>query len=50
MPEHPPPRVRPATPADLPEINRIYNWEVLHGVATWDIEPWALVRREQWFA
>ncbi len=42
--------VRPATEADLEAINAIYNHEVLHGTATWDIEPWSLAQRRAWFA
>lgn len=42
-------RIRPATPADLPAINRIYNDEVLRGTATWDTEPWSEQRRLAWW-
>ena len=42
--------IRPATAADLPEINRVYNDEILHRVATWDEEAWSLERRAAWFA
>ncbi|MPZ98211.1 MAG: GNAT family N-acetyltransferase [Dehalococcoidia bacterium] len=45
-----PPLVRRATMDDLPVINRIYNYEVEHGVATWDLAPWSLEQRAQWFA
>jgi phosphinothricin acetyltransferase len=41
--------IRPATEADLPAINRIYNHEILHGDATWDTEPWSLERRVAWW-
>lgn len=41
--------IRPARESDLPAINRIYNDEILHGVATWDTEPWPLERRQAWF-
>ena len=43
-------RVRPATTDDLPAIQRIYNDEILAGVATWDEEPWTMERRKAWFA
>ncbi len=43
-------RVCPATPADLPAIAAIYNDEVLHGVATFDIDPWPADRFVQWLA
>ena len=42
--------IRPATLADLPEINRVYNDEILHGVATWDEAAWNDARRAEWFA
>jgi len=41
--------VRPARQEDLPEILRIYNDEILTGVATWDEEPWTMERRRAWF-
>lgn len=41
--------IRPATPADLEAINRIHNPEILHGTATWDVEPWTLEQRREWF-
>src|SRR5262245_21482688 len=31
--------VRPATPADIPAITRIYAHAVLHGTATFELEP-----------
>src|SRR5690606_39920728 len=40
---------RRATPEDLADINRIYNHEVQHGVATWDLDPWPWERRLAWF-
>ncbi len=42
--------IRPATAADLAEINRLYNDEILHGIATWDEEAWSEERRAEWFA
>jgi len=42
--------IRPATEADLPAINAIYNHEIEHGVATWDTAPWTLAARQDWFA
>lgn len=41
--------VRQATEADVPAIRDIYNYEVLHGVATFDIETKSLEDRLQWF-
>ncbi len=43
------PIIRPARIADLPSIQRIYNREILEGVATWDIEPWTDAERLAWF-
>jgi len=33
-------KIRPATIDDLPSIAAIYNHEILHGVATFDTDPW----------
>jgi L-amino acid N-acyltransferase len=41
--------VRLATEADIPAIREIYNYEVLHGTATFDLEPRTLEDRLQWF-
>ncbi len=43
-----PPLIRLATRADLPAINDIYNDEILHGIATFDIDPWTLGQRRAW--
>jgi L-amino acid N-acyltransferase len=42
--------IRDAVAADLPDINRVYNDEILTGVATWDEEPWPVEKRAAWFA
>lgn len=42
-------KVRPACEADLEAINRIYNHEIVHGTATWDIEPWTMDQRRAWW-
>ncbi len=34
--------------SDLAAIQRIYNHEILHGTATWDIEPWSDDERRLW--
>lgn len=47
---HPAVRLREAGPHDLDVINAIYNQEVLHGVATWDVQPWSAERRAAWYA
>ncbi len=41
--------VRDATEADVPAILDIYNYEVLHGTATFDVEPKTLEDRLLWF-
>jgi L-amino acid N-acyltransferase len=41
--------VRPATEADVPAITGIYNYEVVNGWATFDIEPKTLEDRLAWF-
>jgi phosphinothricin acetyltransferase len=41
--------IRRARSGDLEAINIIYNHEVEHGVATWDLEPWTLQERVAWF-
>jgi phosphinothricin acetyltransferase len=41
--------VRPATEADVPAILDIYNYEILHGTATFDVEPKSLEDRLEWF-
>lgn len=33
------PRLRTATPADLPAMTAVYNHAVTHGVSTFDVEP-----------
>ncbi len=43
------PQIRPATEADLPAINEIYNREIREGVATWDLEEWSAEVRLAWF-
>ena len=41
--------IRPAVVADLPALVEIYNYEVLHGVATFDTEPQTAETRMGWF-
>lgn len=41
--------VRVATEDDVPTILDIYNHEILHGAATFDIEPKSLGDRLEWF-
>jgi phosphinothricin acetyltransferase len=45
-----PATLRPSTPGDLPAIQRIYAWHVLHGTGTFELEPPTLdemVRRRE---
>lgn len=42
-------RVRPTTEEDVPEIREIYNYEILHGTATFDTEPKTIEDRLAWF-
>jgi carbon storage regulator CsrA len=46
----PPVDVRPATAADLPAINSIYNHFVLHSACTYQEEPSTAEERVAWFA
>lgn len=41
--------IRIATIDDLPQLLDIYNYEVLNGVATFDIAPKTLEERTEWF-
>ena len=40
--------IRDATPADLPEIFAIYNEEIEHGIATFEVQPKDVVRDRGW--
>jgi len=42
--------IRSARADDLPAVIDIYNYEVEHGVATFDTVPWTLADRASWFA
>jgi L-amino acid N-acyltransferase len=42
--------IRPATAADLPHINLIYNHYVLHGTCTYQTEESTEEERDLWFA
>lgn len=41
--------VREAQWGDIPALLEIYNYEVLHGCATLDLNPRTLPEREEWF-
>jgi phosphinothricin acetyltransferase len=42
--------IRPATRADLPRINEIYNYYVINTPITFEIEPVTVESRAKWFA
>lgn len=42
-------KIRKAKYSDLPELTRIYNYEVKNGVSTLDLKPKTLKEREVWF-
>src|SRR5436190_14493907 len=44
------PTLRPATSADLPAINDIYNHYVLHSTCTYQTGPSTEQERAEWFA
>jgi phosphinothricin acetyltransferase len=41
--------VRPATASDLSAINGIYNWYIAEAHYTFDLEPWTMDARREWF-
>jgi phosphinothricin acetyltransferase len=41
--------VRPASRADLPRLTEIYNYYVIHTPVTFDLEPYTVERRAEWF-
>ena len=41
--------VRPATATDLSAINDIYNQYILEAHYTFDLEPWTMDARREWF-
>lgn len=41
--------IRTAIESDLPALTEIYNYEVVNGVATFDIRPKTVEERAQWF-
>ncbi len=42
-------RIRQAEEKDLQELLEIYNYEVINGVATFDLQPKTLEERMEWF-
>ena len=41
--------VRPAEPRDLARLNDLYNHYIVNTAITFDLEPWSLEQREEWF-
>lgn len=41
--------IRPAEAADVPEMTALYNHYVEHTAFTFDVEPWSVERRLEWF-
>jgi phosphinothricin acetyltransferase len=41
--------IRDATPEDFARINEIYNWTIVDNHVSFDLEPWDLVRRREWW-
>jgi L-amino acid N-acyltransferase len=41
--------IRDASRADLPAINAIYNYYVVHSTCTYEIEPETIAERQAWF-
>lgn len=41
--------VRPALHKDIPRLTEIYNHYVLHTPVTFDVEPYTVERRTEWF-
>ena len=44
-----PVRIRPAIHTDLPRLTEIYNHYVIHTPITFDLEPYTVERRAEWF-
>lgn len=43
-------RIRPAVHTDLPRLTEIYNHYVVNTAITFDLEPFTIERRAEWFA
>lgn len=43
-------QIRDAVPGDVQAITDIFNYEVAHSAAIFDVEPFELVERQAWFA
>src|SRR5579884_744071 len=41
--------IRSALPSDLPRLTEIYNHYVIHTPVTFDLQPYTVERRTEWF-
>lgn len=41
--------IRPGAISDLETVNGIYNYYIAHTAITFDVEPWPLDKRAEWF-
>ncbi|MFN7949579.1 MAG: N-acetyltransferase family protein [Blastocatellia bacterium] len=41
--------IRPGATSDLEAVNGIYNYYIAHTAVTFDVEPWPLDKRCEWF-
>ena len=41
--------VRPAEPRDLPRLTAMYDHYIVHTAITFDLDPWTVAQREEWF-
>ncbi len=41
--------VRPASPGDFDRINEIYNWTIVDNHVSFDLEPWNIETRAEWW-
>ena len=42
-------KIRPAARDDLPRLTEIYNYYIINTPITFDLEPWTVEQRVQWF-
>ena len=42
-------QIRDATPDDFERINEIYNWTIVDNHVSFDVEPWDITKRREWW-
>ena len=42
--------IRPGRDADLEQVNELYNHYIATSPATFDLDPWTIERRREWFS